>query len=117
METNKEHKSTRAKKRVAELKGFYTHLMLYLMINTMITVIKIVGTSYYGEYFMGPIWHFSTFASWLFWGIGLSFHAIKVFKISPFLNKGWEERQIQKYMEEDRKEVEKYKQFEDGNGA
>jgi len=116
METRRINKNIKAKKRVKELKGFYTHLMVYVMINTMLTVIKIVGTSFYGDTFMGPLWHFSTFASWLFWGMGLSFHAIKVFKMNPFFNKDWEDQQIQRYMEEDRKEVEKYKQKGDGYG-
>ncbi len=115
MDATKTDKSTKAKNRVKELKGFYTHLMVYIMINTMLTVVKLIGTYYYGETFMGPLWHFSTFATWLFWGIGLGFHAIKVFRMNPFFNKDWEERQIQKYMEEDRKEVEKYTHTSDGN--
>ncbi len=113
MEINGINKIAKAKKRVEELKSFYIHLTVYIMINTLITVIKIVGTTYNGETFMGPLFHFSTFASWLFWGIGLTFHAIKVFKMNPFFNKDWEERQIQKYMEEDRENVEKYKQMGD----
>jgi hypothetical protein len=35
------------------------------------------------------------------WGIGLVFHAIKVFGLSPFFGKNWEERKIKEYMEED----------------
>lgn len=109
METRGINKNAKAKKKVEALKGFYTHLMIYVVINSMLLAVKIVGNYYYGDYFMGPLWHFSTFASWLFWGMGLSFHAIKVFKGNPFFNKDWEDRQIQKYMEEDRSEVEKFK--------
>lgn len=109
METERINKNIRAKKKVEALKGFYMHLMIYLLINSLLLIIKIIGNSYYGDYFMGPLWHFSTFATWLFWGIGLSFHAIKVFKGNPFFNKDWENRQIQKYMEIDQNEVEKYK--------
>lgn len=97
-----------AKKKVEQIKGFYIHLTIYLMVNTMITVIKIVGSMYYGENFMGPIWHFSTFTNWFFWGIGLSFHAIKVFSNNPILGKEWEDRQIQKYIEKDKHEAEKF---------
>lgn len=116
METSKLDKNTKAKKRVQELKGFYTHLMVYIMINTMITLVKIVGTSYYGENFMGPIWHFSTFSTWFFWGLGLAFHGVKVFALPSFFNREWEERQIQKYMDEDRKTANKYKQIESKDG-
>lgn len=112
METDREDKKARAKKRVEELKGFFTHLMVFVFINTMLIVIKIVGTMYNGESFMGPIWHFSTFATPLFWGIGLAFHGLKVFGLNPFLGKQWEERQMQKFLEEDRKEVEKYKSID-----
>lgn len=114
--SNKMNKNIKAKKRIAELKGFYTHLMVYIFINIMLVVVKIVGTTYNGESFMGPLWHFSTFLTPLAWGLGLAFHAIKVFRINPFFNKDWEERQIRKFMEEDRKEVEKYKQLDDGHG-
>ena len=101
MQKNVGDKYERAKKRVEQIKGFYIHVMVYIVINTMITVIKIVGTTYYGENFMGPIWHFSTLATWLFWGIGLVLHGIMVFKFNHFFNKDWEERQIRKYLEED----------------
>ena len=108
MEKERTNKNIKAKKKVEALKGFYTHLMIYLVINTSLLIIKIIGNFYYGDYFMGPLWHFSTFATWLFWGIGLSFHALKVFKKNPFFNRNWEERQIQKYIDEDRNEVKKY---------
>ncbi len=98
-------KKSKAKKKVEILKGFYMHLMMYIIINTTLVVVKIVGTSSYGETFMGPLWHFSTFVPPFFWGIGLAFHAIKVFRPTLFFNKEWEERQIQKYMEDDKEDV------------
>lgn len=102
-------KLRRARRRVAELKGFYAHLIVFLVVNTVIVVVKLIGTAHYGETFMGPFWHFSTYGIWLFWGIGLAFHAAKVFGLVPFLGRDWEERQIQKYMDQDKKDVEKYK--------
>ncbi|MGB5434547.1 MAG: 2TM domain-containing protein [Maribacter sp.] len=116
MEENNTNKITKAKKRVKELKGFYTHLTIYMVINLFLIGAKLVGSHFYGTNFMGTFWHFSTFATPFFWGIGLSFHAIKVFHMNPFFSKDWEQRQIQKYMEEDRKEAEKYKQMGGGYG-
>ena len=116
METNRSTKNAEAQKRVKELKGFYIHLIIYIFINLMILAAKIIGNHYYGDSFMGPVWHFSTFATPIFWGVGLVFHAIKVFQVNPFFSKEWESRQIQKYLEEDQKEVEKYKQRNGGNG-
>ncbi len=108
MKSEETKKYRKAKKRVAEIKGFRVHLTIYMVINTVILIIKSVGTSYYGESFMGPIWHFSTFATWLFWGIGLGFHALKVFYAHRFFGKGWEERQIQKYLDKEKNEAKKF---------
>jgi hypothetical protein len=36
------------------------------------------------------------------WGAGVIGHAMEVFGYNPFLGKGWEERQIRKYMNEDK---------------
>jgi cell division protein FtsW (lipid II flippase) len=102
-------KLVRARRRVAELKGFYTHLMVYIVINTLLVVVKLVGTAYYGETFMGPFWHFSTFGVWLFWGIGLAFHAVKVFSLNPIFGKEWEEKQIQKFIEKEKNNTEKFR--------
>lgn len=96
-----------ARLRVSKLKGFYTHLTVYLVINIALVLLKLIGNSYYGETFMGPLWHFSTFATWVFWGIGLFFHGLKVFSSGSVLVKNWEQRQIKKYMETDKNETEK----------
>lgn len=97
----------RAQSRVAKIKGFYKHLTIYLIINFLLIFMKIIGNSYYGESFMGPVWHFSTFATWFFWGIGLFFHGLKVFSSGSVFSKKWEERQIEKYMEKDKQEADK----------
>ncbi|WP_164721414.1 2TM domain-containing protein [Maribacter sp. MJ134] len=97
----------KARLRVAKLKGFYTHLTIYLVINTALVLIKLIGNSYYGEAFIGPLWHFSTFATWIFWGIGLFFHGLKVFSNSSVFVKNWEQRQIEKYMAADKDKAER----------
>lgn len=109
IENNNRRKLIRAKKRVEELKGFYVHFGVYLVVNVFITVIKVVRNMVEGETMGDALWDFGAFAVWLFWGIGLAFHAAKVFSYNPFLAKGWEERQIQKYMERDRDESQKFK--------
>ncbi len=111
METSHIDKKTRAKQRVEELKGFYWHLAVYLIVNSFITISKIIRNTFNGESFGEAFWDFGTFAVWFFWGIGLAFHAVKVFNINPFFGKDWEKRQIQKYMDESREEAEKYKRI------
>ena len=106
---NYNDKKERAKKCVEELKGFYKHLMVYIMVNIMITTVIVVSQMYNGGSFIDALWNFGSFSTWFFWGIGVFFHGLKVFSFNPFFNKNWEERQIQKYMEEDKQQSEKYK--------
>lgn len=106
---NYNDKKERAKKRIEELKGFYKHLMVYIMVNMMITTIIVVSHMYNGDGFIDALWDFGSISTWFFWGIGVFFHGLKVFSFIPFFNKDWEERQIQKYMEEDKEQSEKYK--------
>ena len=108
MENNNFKKKERALLRINELKGFYIHLAVYIVINSFISVNKVLRNMYNGETFEQAFLDFGTFAIWFFWGIGLAFHAMKVFSFNPFFGKDWEERQIKKYME---KEEEDYKSF------
>lgn len=102
-------KLLRAKKQVKELKGFYIHLMVYLIINIFIGTTTIMARMTGGETFTEAFFNFGTFSTPIFWGIGLAFHAAKVFNFNPFFSKDWEQRQIKKYVEEDRRESEKFK--------
>ncbi|WP_232304833.1 2TM domain-containing protein [Maribacter thermophilus] len=101
-------KLERAKKRLKELKGFYFHLTIYIVVNVFITTSTIVGRVNDGAEIMDVL-DFGSFAIWVFWGIGLFFHGMKVFSYNPIFSKEWEERQIQKYIEKDRQEAEKFR--------
>ncbi len=98
-------KLKKAKKRVEELKGFYIHLAIYIIINSFIMVNILIRALGDGDTF----WQFGTFFTPFFWGIGLAFHAAKVFNFNPILGKNWEERQIQKYIDKDKRDAEKFK--------
>lgn len=83
-------KYDRAKKHVEELKGFYIHFAIYLI--------------------MVPVFIFLNFKSqgfpWAFfpivgWGAGVSGHAMEVFNYNPFLGKNWEEKKIRDLMNKD----------------
>ncbi|MDX1364457.1 2TM domain-containing protein [Arenibacter latericius] len=109
MENYDVNKKKRAKRRIEELKGFYVHLVIFVVINLSISINKILRNIQDGETFWDAFWDFGTFAVWIFWGVGLIFHASKTFNYNPFFSKEWEEKQIKKFMEEDRKESEKYR--------
>lgn len=108
MENNSFEKKERALRRIKELKGFYIHLTVYIVINSFISVNKVLRNMNNGETFNEAFLDFGTFAIWFFWGIGLAFHAMKVFSFNPFFGKDWEERQIKKYMEEEENDYKKY---------
>lgn len=114
METSTRTKRVRAEERLKELKTFYSHLGVYLTVNILITVAQVWIQMNNGATFSEAILNFGTFSIWFFWGIGLAGHAIKVFSFNPFFSKDWENRQIEKYMDEERTEAEKYKQLDNG---
>ncbi len=92
-----QEKYERAAKRVKRIKGFYSHLVVYVVINIMIVIINIQNLDAGESYF--KLENFTTFA---FWGIGLMIHGVTVFMPDFILGKNWEERKIKEYMENER---------------
>ncbi|WP_245233038.1 2TM domain-containing protein [Maribacter forsetii] len=98
-----------AEKKVKDLKGFYIHLTVYILVNIFIVAMNVMIRIWEGESLYDALVNFGTFITPFFWGIGLVFHAVKVFDYHPVLGKDWEARQISKYMEEDKREFEKFR--------
>ncbi|RDK87140.1 2TM domain-containing protein [Marinirhabdus gelatinilytica] len=96
MESNlkKQNKYLRAKERVAELKKFYTSLIGYVLVISMLAALN-----YYtnGWSYMWFLW--AAFG----WGIGLLFQAAKAYQWSPFMGKNWEERKLKEFLDEEEK--------------
>lgn len=109
METDftQEQRYLRAKKRVKDIKGFYSHLTVYLVINIFLSGFIIYGLSTDGRSFIDAITHFGVYSTWLFWGIGLFFHWLGVFGFKSVISKGWEERKIKELMDEDERRTDK----------
>ncbi|HDZ03812.1 hypothetical protein LCGC14_0218320 [marine sediment metagenome] len=102
-------KLARAEKKVKELKGFYIHLLVYLLVNLFLMTVTVMGIMSSGASFSEALFNFGTFSTPFFWGIGLAFHAAKVFGYSPFFSKDWEQRQISKYVEEEERDANKFR--------
>ncbi len=85
----------RAQKKVKAIKGFYTHLIVYIFVNAFLIITLFLNLDK-GEQF----WHFSSFSTAFFWGIGLVFHGLNVFGKSVVLGSDWEERKIKEFMNE-----------------
>ncbi len=98
---NNEKKYLHAKKRVEKLKGFYSHFAVYIIVNTFISASKIMSDLSDDISFTEAICDFSNVALWVFWGIGIFFHAFGVFGTQMFLGADWEQKKIQEFMEEE----------------
>lgn len=91
----------RAKKRVEKLKGYYSHLMVYIIINTIISFFRVKSDIDGGDGFFEALWDPNNYTLWFWWGIGIAFHTYGVFGSRLlFMNKDWEERKIKEYMDE-----------------
>lgn len=90
-----------AKKKVEELKGFYIHALVYVIINLFITISKVIRNLYYEESFNQSFFEFETFVVWIFWGVGLLIHGMNVFRFNLIFGKRWQERKLKQYLEED----------------
>jgi hypothetical protein len=86
-----------ARKKVKKLKGFYTHLLVYLVVNVMI-----IYANYTYSKTNTSLFEFRNFSTAIWWGIGLLAHGINVFAFDLFLDKSWEERKIRKLMDKEK---------------
>lgn len=71
---------------VRKLKGFYSHLMRYALVISVLCIINLLTHPQY-LWFIWPA---------LGWGIGLCAHASAIFGFSPFFGADWEKRQVEK---------------------
>lgn len=88
----------RAKKQVKRITAFYTHLIVYIVVNLMIVVINVQQLGPDESYFQ---WR--NFTTLGLWGIGLLAHGMSVFLPSIVLGQQWEEKKIQEIMGQERR--------------
>ena len=89
----------KAKKQVKEIKGFYIHFLVFILVNIFISGIIVYGLMQSGDSILEAFGNFGVWSTWLFWGIGLFFHWIGVFGFKSLIGKDWEERKIKEIME------------------
>lgn len=87
-----EQRYAQARKRVQELKGFYTHATVFVLVNVVLIVIDVATGS--GWWFFWPL---------LGWGIGLTAHGVNIFGISGRFGSDWEERKIRELMDKNQR--------------
>ncbi|NCT09234.1 MAG: 2TM domain-containing protein [Flavobacteriia bacterium] len=98
----------RAKKRVKEIKGFYIHLVVFIVINLFISGTAIYGNLKSGDSFVEAVSEFGVYSIAIFWGIGMFFHWLSVFGFKSIgFGRDWEERKIKEYLEKENNQLSK----------
>jgi hypothetical protein len=95
-DTKEHERYERAVRHVKKIKGFYSHLLVYLLVN----VFMIFGSVYVHDN-SDRLFQIQTYYTALFWGVGLLAHGLSVFGISLFLSEQWEENKIKKLMDKE----------------
>jgi hypothetical protein len=85
-------KYKRAKERLEELKGFYIHGIIYILVNLAMAIFNIISTPDYYWFFFPLIG----------WGIGLVIHALSVYANGKLFGANWEEKKIRQLMDKDK---------------
>jgi transcriptional regulator with XRE-family HTH domain len=71
---------------VRDIKGFYTHLIIYIAVVGSLFALNIIRASN----------HFWAIWPAIGWGIGVIFHALNVYEVFNLFGVDWEKRQINK---------------------
>lgn len=87
MDENQDY--AKAKNRVHAIRGFYTHLIVFAIVNLVLFLINLFNRSS-GWWFYWPL---------IGWGIGIIIQAYHTFIPGGLLGSKWEEKKIREYME------------------
>jgi 2TM domain len=81
-----------AQKKVKEIRAFYEHLTVFILVNPIVIVVNLMTSP-------GYLWFI-----WcvLGWGVGVVLHGLKAFECMPFFNKEWEQRKIQDILDKEK---------------
>lgn len=102
MEDDRAARYKRALKQVRECRNWYTHLFIYILVNTGVQLFY--WGAFDGGTYSGYIPWWARFMMPSFWGVSLVIHYFYAFKPSLWENnvfKRWEEKKIQEYMLQD----------------
>ncbi|MDL2142984.1 2TM domain-containing protein [Flavobacterium tructae] len=98
-----------AYKKVKKIKGFYSHLRVYILVNIII-IVSSLNQSYIGDHFViRGFRDWEIYSTAFFWGIALVIHGISVFGPDVFFNRDWEQKKIQKIMKKEAENKNKWK--------
>lgn len=90
-----------AYKKVKKIKGFYGHLRVFIIVNIIIILSSLTRNNLTDGIDFSGLSKWNTYSTAFFWGIGLAAHALSVFGSEWFFGSDWEEKKIQKFMDRD----------------
>ena len=82
----------RARRRVQQLRGFYVHLVVYVLVNVFLVGLNLFATP-------NRLWFYWPLFGW---GIGIAIHAAAVFGGGWLWGNAWEERKIREFMDKEK---------------
>lgn len=88
----KNSKYIMARERLEQVKKFYRNLTSYIFVIGFLALLNYVDDQW------GEMWFL-----WVAfgWGIGIFFHALKVFGLNLFFSRDWEGRMIKRFMQQE----------------
>jgi hypothetical protein len=74
---------------VREVRGFYTHLLVYVLVIGGLAALNLATNP-------GRLWFaFAAFG----WGLGLLVHGLSIFALRGWLGREWQARKVREYLE------------------
>lgn len=91
-------KYKKVKKRIEEIKKFYKHLSVYLIINFLFICRRIYKDIDRGDSVIEAFTDVNNYKFFFLWGVILILHGTIVFGTPKIFSKNWEERKIEELM-------------------
>ena len=106
MKTTENTSYARAQKRVDDIKKFYRHLQVYIIINVLLLLLKanIMSLGRGGNFTDLHFEHWldlNVYGTAIVWGVGLLIHGLYVFQYKFKFFKNWEQRKINEFMNQE----------------
>jgi hypothetical protein len=98
MQIQDDKKLERAKKRIKDIKGFYSHLTIYILVNLFILF---ASTRFFSQFSIEGQEFWKYLSTPVFWGIGLLIHGLALYVPTFGFVKNWEERKMKELMDKD----------------
>jgi len=111
---NTSEKLEAAKKRVDEIRGFYYHLTVYLIVNLILLIFRTRIVLFFFDVNKAPETGFSEWVDLnilitpLLWGVALFIHYVVIFGMKPRFIRNWEKRKLEQFLKEEEEPKQKW---------